>query len=310
MLEPNEHAEGRLDEYLDRLGHVIGHRDRQGPLRAYLSGLLLQGERKSVEPMAARIDPYHVSARHQSMHHLVASAPWDDEEVLRTARDYLLPFLKRHAPVGAWIIDDTGMPKKGTHSVGVARQYCGAVGKQENCQVVVTVSLPNAVMSVPAAYRLYLPESWAKSKERREEAGVPKEVTFQTKWEIALTQIDGLLSDGEVAMAGGAGLRRDETGTWTRPLRGSWMEGVPSPRRSLHRGLRLPRRGAREAFPSRASGLSPSGCVTRGFPPTRRPRQGRNGITHAPAPANTSSPPAPWSALCPAVHGAEAENSL
>jgi len=195
MLKPNEDAEGRLDEYLDCLGHVIGHRDRQGPLRAYLTGLLLQGERKSVEPMAARIDPYHVSARHQSMHHLVASAPWDHEEVLRAARDYLLPLMERHAPVGAWIIDDTGMPKKGTHSVGVARQYCGAVGKQENCQVVVTISLANAVMSVPAAYRLYLPESWAKAKERRETAGVPKEVTFQTKWKIALAQIDGLLSD-------------------------------------------------------------------------------------------------------------------
>lgn len=195
MTNISDTAELRLDEYLARLGKMIGHQDRKGPLRAYIMGLMLQGERKSVEPMAAKIDPHHVSSRHQSMHHFVASAPWDDEEVLRTARDYLLPQMERHAPVGAWIVDDTGMPKKGRHSVGVARQYCGAVGKPENCQVVVTISLANAVMSVPAAYRIYLPESWAKDKKRREQAGVPKEVTSRTKWEIALEQIDGLLAD-------------------------------------------------------------------------------------------------------------------
>jgi SRSO17 transposase len=185
----------RFEEYLDRLVHAVGHADRAEPLRAYLTGLLLPGERKSVEPMAAKVDPRHVPARHQSMHHFVANAPWDETEVLRVARDYALAQMDRHAPVAAWVVDDTGIPKKGQHSVGVARQYCGQLGKQENCQVAVSVSLVNSVMSVPSAYRLYLPESWASDRRRRREAGIPAEVGFKTKWEIALDEIDGLLAD-------------------------------------------------------------------------------------------------------------------
>jgi SRSO17 transposase len=188
-------AAERLAGYVDRLSAVIGHADRREPLRAYVTGLLLPGARKSVEPMAARIDPRHVRARHQSMHHLVASAPWDEREVLRSARDYALAPLERHAPVGAWVIDDTGMPKKGRMSVGVARQYCGQLGKQDNCQVAVTISLVNAAMSIPAAYRLYLPEAWATDRRRCRAAGIPQEVTFQKKWEIALEEIDQLLAD-------------------------------------------------------------------------------------------------------------------
>lgn len=184
-----------FDDYLNRLGEAVGHADRHEPLRAYLTGLLLPGERKSVEPMAAKIDPCRVQARHQSMHHLVASAPWDDGELMRVARDYALANFERHAPVGAWVVDDTGIPKKGKHSVGVARQYCGVLGKQDNCQVAVTVSLASHVMSMPGAYRLYLPESWAKDRRRRRTAGVPDKVRFQTKWQIALDEIDHLLAD-------------------------------------------------------------------------------------------------------------------
>ncbi|MCC6159318.1 MAG: IS701 family transposase [Deltaproteobacteria bacterium] len=195
MADSKRVAGGRWDEYVARLSGVIGHRDREEPLRAYLAGLLLPGERKSVEPMAARLDPRHVSARHQSMHHFISGAAWSDDEVLRVARDYVLPLMERHAPVGAWIVDDTGMPKKGVHSAGVSRQYCGVLGKQENCQVAVTVSLANTVMSVPGAYRLYLPETWAKDHKRRNAAGVPSDIVFRTKWEIALTQIDDLLAD-------------------------------------------------------------------------------------------------------------------
>ena len=188
-------AAGRLEMYFEKLDAVIGHADRGEPLRAYVKGLLLPGERKSIEPMAAKIDPRHVQARHQSMHHFVASAPWDEREVIRVVRDYALEPLERHAPVGAWVIDDTGIPKKGRQSVGVTRQYCGQLGKQDNCQVVVTLSLVNAVMSVPAAYRLYLPEVWAKDSKRCRAAGVPKQVEFRKKWEIALEEIDQLLAD-------------------------------------------------------------------------------------------------------------------
>jgi len=185
----------RFDEYVQRLGAVLGHADRQEPLRAYLTGLLLPGDRKSVEPMAAKVDPRRVRGRHQSMHHFVASAPWDERRSLAVARDYALTQLERHGPVMAWVVDDTGMPKKGTRSVGVARQYCAPLGKEENCQVAVTLSLASNVMSVPAGYRLYLPASWTKDSDRRSDAGVPIDVRFQTKWEIAHAELDHMLAD-------------------------------------------------------------------------------------------------------------------
>lgn len=193
MTSTSAQSSSRFDAYCGRLVAVIGHADRAEPLRAYLAGLLLPGERKSVEPMAAKIDPRHVRARHQSMHHFVSSAPWDERELIDAAREYALAGLERHAPVAAWVVDDTGLPKKGTASVGVARQYCGPKGKTDNCQVAVSVSLCNATISVPCAWHLYLPEDWAKDKRRREFAGVPSEIEFATKWQIALSQIDGLL---------------------------------------------------------------------------------------------------------------------
>jgi SRSO17 transposase len=195
MAQHKTASRERFEAYLEQLGTVVGHADRREPLRAYLMGLLMPGERKSVEPMATKIDPRHVRSRHQSMHHFVADAPWDEKEMLTAAREYVLPQMERHAPVQAWVVDDTGMPKKGRHSVGVARQYCGAVGKQENCQVAVSVSLANEVMSLPCEYRLYLPESWTKERRRCQEAGVPPEVNFRTKWEFALEALDRMLAD-------------------------------------------------------------------------------------------------------------------
>jgi SRSO17 transposase len=192
--ERAEEAE-RFESYLELLGEAVGHADRAAPLRAYVTGLLLAGERKSIEPMAAKVDPGHVSMRHQSMHHFVANAPWAASAVIAVAREYALAQLERHGPVAAWIVDDSGFPKKGTHSVGVARQYCGPMGKQDNCQVVVTLSLVNPSMSVPCAYRLYLPESWAEDRGRRRAAVIPAEIGFQTKVELALAGIDQLLAD-------------------------------------------------------------------------------------------------------------------
>src|SRR5918993_1837950 len=166
MVKNDSSAEARFEDYLERLARVLGHKDREEPLRAYLAGLSLPGERKSIEPMAARVDPRHVRARHQSLHHFVSNAPWDDEGVLRVARDYVLEQMERHGAVAAWIVDDTGIPKKGRHSVGVARQYCGVLGKQDNCQVAVSVTLANEAVSIPASYRLYLPEIWAQDPRR------------------------------------------------------------------------------------------------------------------------------------------------
>lgn len=189
-------SEQNFMAYLERLTAAVGHADRHEPLRVYLEGLLLPGERKSVEPMAARIDPRNVRSRHQSMHHFVATAPWDAQEIMRAARDYSLEEFEHHGGIEAWILDDTSYPKKGTHSVGVGRQYCGVLGKQDNCQVAVTLSLANELMSVPAAYRLYLPEDWASDRTRRRVAGVPDEVVFKTKTQIALDEIDRLLAEG------------------------------------------------------------------------------------------------------------------
>jgi len=145
-------------------------------------------ERKSVEPLAAHMEPWNTRAKHQSLHHLVAKSEWSDEAVLRRVREWVTPALK--VTQGCyWIVDDTGFPKKGNHSVGVARQYCGQVGKQDNCQVAVSLSLAGKQGSVPIAWRLYLPQEWADDRKRREKAGVPEEVEFATKNEIAQEQI-------------------------------------------------------------------------------------------------------------------------
>jgi SRSO17 transposase len=194
-MAPRTLDRSRFEAFVSRLAEAVGHADRLWPLKAYLTGLLLPGERKSVEPMAAKLDPRHVSRAHQSMHHFVANAPWDERHLLAVARDYALTQLERHAPVGAWVIDDTAIPKKGNHSVGVAWQYCGVLGKEANCQVAVSISLVNKTMSVPAAWRLYLPEEWAQDRRRRKRTGVPPEVVFLPKWQIALEEIDALLAE-------------------------------------------------------------------------------------------------------------------
>jgi len=188
--------EERFDDYVERLGDVLGHADRRAPLRAYCTGLLLPGERKSVEPMAARVDPARVGAAHQSLHHFVAKAAWDDAALLEAVRAYALPAMLERGPVRAWIVDDTGLPKKGKLSVGVARQYCGQLGKRDNCQVAVTLSVAHEAASLPIAYRLYLPEAWAAGPARRATAGVPEEVEFRTKPSIALDQIGQALAAG------------------------------------------------------------------------------------------------------------------
>ena len=126
---------------------------------------------------------------HQSLHHLVADAPWDDEEMLAQVRQEVLPTMQKHGAVVAWIVDDTGLPKQGKHSVGVARQYCGQVGKQANCQVAVSLSVSTWDASLPIAWRLYLPDVWCQDSKRCQRAGVATEIKFQTKPEIALQQI-------------------------------------------------------------------------------------------------------------------------
>jgi SRSO17 transposase len=182
-------AASRFSAYVEGLASVIGHADRAKPLRDYCVGLMMPCERKSVEPMAAITAPERTAAQHQSLLHFVGEGNWSDEKVLAKVRELVLPEMERHGPIEAWIIDDTGFPKKGRHSVGVGRQYCGELGKQDNCQIAVTLSIANHHASLPAAYRLYLPKEWATDRTRRRKAGVPKEVTFKTKPAIALEQL-------------------------------------------------------------------------------------------------------------------------
>ena len=181
--------ESRLASYVEELAGVLGHAARIQPLRDYCVGLLMPCERKSVEPMAAITAPARVSAQHQSLLHFIGEGGWSDEKVLARVRARVLPAMERYGPIEAWIIDDTGFPKQGRHSVGVARQYCGELGKHDNCQVAVSLSIAHQHASLPVAYRLYLPKDWAADAGRRRKAGVPDEIVFKTKPEIAVDHL-------------------------------------------------------------------------------------------------------------------------
>jgi SRSO17 transposase len=191
-----EESEARFAKYVDGLTRVIGHADRAAPLKGYCTGLLAAEGRRSVEPMAAVTAPAGVSAQHQKLLHFVANSMWSDEAVLAKVRELVLPAIERHGPIEAWIIDDTSFPKQGKHSVGVHRQYCGQLGKQANCQAVVTLSVANHGASLPIAYRLYLPQAWAGDAARRKKARIPEEIAFKTKPQIALEQIRAACAAG------------------------------------------------------------------------------------------------------------------
>ncbi|MEX2494950.1 MAG: IS701 family transposase [Woeseia sp.] len=188
--------ERRFERYCDGIVNTLLHADREQPARWYIQGLMLPGERKSVEPMAARVQPENVRSAHQSMHHLVADAPWSDAAMLSAVAEQVLPKLVGADKPLRWIVDDTGFPKKGKHSVGVARQYCGQTGKQDNCRVAVSLSMASERGSLPVAYHLYLPREWADDGERRRKTGVPEEAVFKTKPELAMAQIEAALAAG------------------------------------------------------------------------------------------------------------------
>jgi SRSO17 transposase len=210
----------RLDRYIDAISGELGHVDRIAPFRSYCTGLLLPGERKSVEPMAALIDPTNVRKSHQSLHHFVSTSAWDDQAVLTRVGELTIPVLQKREPIRAWIVDDTGVPKKGKHSVGVSHQYCGQLGKQANCQVAVSLSIANTFASVPIAYRLYLPQVWIDDADRRKTCGVPADIAFATKQQISVNQIRNAVDAGipsgvvlaDAAYGDDTGFRDDLTG--------------------------------------------------------------------------------------------------
>jgi SRSO17 transposase len=165
----------------------LGRSERRVAAANYVSGLLMPGQRKSIEPMAARlgVDP-------QRLQQFVTDSPWDEEQVWRVVRQEVIPHFE---PIEAWIVDETGWLKQGKDSVGVSHQYCGAVGKQANCQVSVELVVSNGWVAAPIGGRLYLPQSWAEKPERRAKAGVPPEIMFATKSQIALQLIEQALAD-------------------------------------------------------------------------------------------------------------------
>ena len=190
-------VESRFERYAEKMVETLGHANRATPARWYLRGLMLPGQRKSVEPMAARVHPQDVCSAHQSMHHLVADSEWSDAALLAAVAHEVVPVLSQAGQAPCfWIIDDTSYRKYGKHSVGVARQYCGHMGKTENCQVAVSLTLATAEGSLPLNYRLYLPQEWAANRKRCQAAGVPKAIRFATKGELAWGQIEAALAAG------------------------------------------------------------------------------------------------------------------
>jgi SRSO17 transposase len=184
-----------LGEYIESIVAEMGRQERRRAMELYVVGLLLDGERKSVEPMAGRLvkDERQKEAMRQRLQQCVSVADWSDAEVRRRLA---LKLEKELPQVEAFVVDDTGFAKKGIHSVGVARQYSGTLGRTDNCQVAVSLHVAGESGSGCIGMRLYLPEDWAHHPERREAAGVPKEVEFQRKWEIALSQVDDALAWG------------------------------------------------------------------------------------------------------------------
>ena len=247
-------TEDRFAAYVEALSAALGHADRRGPFKDYCLGLLMPVERKSVEPLAAITAPGRTAAQHQSLLHFVGQGSWSDERVMIAIRDQVLPSIERRGAIEAWIIDDTGFPKKGKHSVGVTRQYCGQLGKQDNCQVAVSLSIANHAASLPIAYRLYLPEDWASDPDRRIKAGVPDDIAFRTKPEIALYQIRTALAAGIprgiVLMDAGYG-RQHRTRPHLRGRRSAPHLGVATRRGSAAAKTLVGSRAADEPAPSR-----------------------------------------------------------
>ena len=182
---------GQLLGFLEPVIGELGRIERRTAAMRYVHGLLMPGQRKSIEPMAQRLG---VDA--QSLQQFVSASPWDDRAIWKAIRREVIPQLE---PIEAWVVDETGWVKQGQHSVGVSHQYCGAVGKQANCQVSVEVVVSDGEVAAPVAGRLYLPERWTEDADRCARAGVPTGTGFATKPMLAAELIREALADGVAA---------------------------------------------------------------------------------------------------------------
>lgn len=191
-------AEQRLKDYFDRIGTVLGDDARRASFATYAMGILGEGERKSIEPIAARAHGRldRMDAAYQRLQHFIADSPWSDHDVRLEAARYALAEMTQREPVEAWIVDDTGFLKQGSHSVGVQRQYTGSAGKVTNCQTAPSLSIATRTEHLPIDFALYLPMSWAEDPIRRAEARIPWTVSFATKPKQALQLIRRAVADG------------------------------------------------------------------------------------------------------------------
>lgn len=191
-------AERRLEAYFEAIGKVLNNKRRRASYAMYAMGILGDGERKSAEPIAARAcgDPALANAYHQRLLEFLASSRWSDHQVRRLAARYAVEAMVAREPIRTWIVDDTGFPKQGKHSVGVQRQYTGTAGKIANCQIGVSLSVATKTEHVPIDFELYLPETWAEDPARRRQARIPDEVVFETKPQLALNMMRWAVEDG------------------------------------------------------------------------------------------------------------------
>ena len=178
----------RFEAYLDSIGETLRDKRQRASFAVYAAGLLGDGDRKSMEPIAARTsgDPARTSAIHHRLVHFLSSSAWKDAPIRAVAAHYAIDELERHGPISTWIVDDTGFIKKGKHSPGVQRQYTGSAGKKTNCQIAVSLVLANERAEIPVDFKLYIPESWADERERCRAAHIPDDVGCKSKWELAL----------------------------------------------------------------------------------------------------------------------------
>lgn len=188
----------RLSNFLDQIGALMRDRRQRASFALYAVGLLNEGERKSMEPIAARMggDPASTVVVHNQLMRLLSSDAWHDEPIRAFATNYAIEAMQSQAPINTWIVDDTGMLKQGRYSPGVQRQYSGSAGKTANCQIAVSLVLANGLSHVVTDARLYLPESWAADRGRCRRAHVPDDVEYAPKWALALEMIEQAVSAG------------------------------------------------------------------------------------------------------------------
>jgi SRSO17 transposase len=183
-----QQSQRRLSPFMIPLVKSLGRSERRVAAARYVTGLLLPGQRKSIAPMAERLD-----VDSQSLQQFLTDSPWDEKQLWSAIRKEVIPSLD---PIDSWVVDETGWLKQGDRSVGVSHQYCGAVGKQAHCQVSVELVVSDGALAAPVGARLYLPKSWTQDAQRCASAGVPKETGFATKPQIAIDLIEEALGDG------------------------------------------------------------------------------------------------------------------